>query len=828
MTWILNKLNIEGVKGALNRGGEFKLGHKKNLSKSIAIFGRNGHGKSGYADAVEYLFSEDGLVAHLGKGAEDSEQGGKHAIPHVLAKENDLPSTIFAEFLNIETNDVIAVEREVLTGRNDTRPEEISRILRNAPAHRVLRQHDLRRFVIDMKPGEKFVEFSKWVGLEKASTLLQHITTTQKTLKDTDVDREIKENISTINNITNLNLVSYQIDEILNWCEEEARKYLKEIDPVTDVMHLEKILTQLKKVRNEEIELKSKQVANLETAKNQIETISNDIFGDHGKVVSVYKSVDELQSAIGTNIESESIEKSEVFPVIDKAFKYLDKSKEKLCPVCMTPWALTQLGSLDSVLLSLHKRIKSFDNYTKHQQEMEKYSKLLISNIQQLDATLSKLSVPLSALNDKELDSEVKLLSDECTKLSRIRYKKKDEIEPVRLLIKKAGQIKNNITLKYLEDGGDSATNKGVDTKTSLNIDQTVSSISQVKNSLKRLDHLTKQEKSIRAVESEFGVLAANIRDEIKKLAEDAVTKLQDDVEVIYKKIHPEQAIPNIFIELDSDRKTLIIRVNFHSIDRKVPPGGYLSEAQINTLGFALFLSSVKLFNNTFPFIFLDDIVSSYDADNRLRIVDVISEYLPGFQVFLTTHDEVFYSSLRERLKDKGWIFERIIGYDFNSGPLREKDMLKEGDINQLVKTGNLSAGNSLRQYMEEWLDEMCAKYQANTVHKRKGQEYQRTLFDLWQPFINRVSKMGGKLSSQVLDSTFYDKLKGSGIINYYSHYQANPYTWTSPGDIKYVWEAFKGFVSLFDCYSCGKQLRYDTSTRKPFCICGDRIYHSE
>ena len=103
----------------------------------------------------------------------------------------------------------------------------------------------------------------------------------------------------------------------------------------------------------------------------------------------------------------------------------------------------------------------------------------------------------------------------------------------------------------------------------------------------------------------------------------------------IYKKIHPGEAVPNVYIRLNTDEKTLSIRVNFHSSERVVPPGGYLSEAQINTLGLALFLSSVRLFNKEFPFVFLDDIVSSYDADSRARIVDVLAEDMNEFQIFV-------------------------------------------------------------------------------------------------------------------------------------------------------------------------------------------------
>ena len=88
----------------------------------------------------------------------------------------------------------------------------------------------------------------------------------------------------------------------------------------------------------------------------------------------------------------------------------------------------------------------------------------------------------------------------------------------------------------------------------------------------------------------------------------------------------------------------------------------------------ALFISSVGLFNRQVPFLFLDDVVSSYDAEHKERIADLIAERLGGFQVFLTTHDWLFYSMLKDRLHDRGWLFERISGWDFEHGPKREVD----------------------------------------------------------------------------------------------------------------------------------------------------------
>ncbi len=66
MTWIVSKLEIQGVKGILDRSGDFKL-EKKRKPRSMVLFAPNACGKSGYADAVEYWYDTGGQKIKLDK-----------------------------------------------------------------------------------------------------------------------------------------------------------------------------------------------------------------------------------------------------------------------------------------------------------------------------------------------------------------------------------------------------------------------------------------------------------------------------------------------------------------------------------------------------------------------------------------------------------------------------------------------------------------------------------------------------------------------------------------------------------------------------------------
>lgn len=821
MTWILTKVIIQGVRGVLDRSGDISLKPKSGNPRSIAIFGRNGCGKSGYADAIEYLFSSDGEVEHLGKGSADSESGGKHAISHVLAAEKGIPSQIYAEFLRLEDSKRITVTRPVIIGRADSRPQEIETILANSPAHRILRQHDLRRFVVEMAPGQKYEEFARWIGLDKTTVLLKHLTTTERTLHDTDVDREINERLQSISHYTGGAIGGYDVSAIFNFCENEVAKHSTKPPKIQNIEDITSNIQVLRQQR-ESLALQS------DLAKKYLWRDS--LTEKNLAFVEKLNPNGALANALCDAISAEKSRNSIKETAVQGVFQEVWESSEKLlannmlstCPVCNTRWQDTKNGSQENTLLVIRDSLSSLSNLkTAEIKYHSKHGELLdsIRNLNELLTGIRDIAKNLS-LSDIETKCSGQLIiinnliqTDESTIALEPQYHK---------LLETCTELGNVDILKTLQAIKLEALPKPIS-----NIDDSISRLLGIQESLVRLHELDLQQQSIRDIEAQFGKIADRIRAEAKVVSDNAIEAIREDVLGMYKKIHPGEAIPNIFIQFDSLQKTFNVRVNFHSRDRKVPPGGYLSEAQINTIGLSLFLCSVRLFNKDFPFVFLDDIVSSYDADCRANIVDVLAEYMKGFQIILTTHDERFYNHLRGRMESENWLFERISSYDFERGPKRESDNLRPAQIDELIKDGDPKiAGNSVRQFMEEWFDDMCEKYFVYTLHRRGAREYKRTLFDYWEPFDLMLHNLTGEAGERILASNEYERFSGGlmPIINYYSHNQSNPYEWAAIGDVEYIWNAFTEFTCLFHCRNCMKLLRCDFEEHKLFCTCGKAI----
>jgi hypothetical protein len=814
MSWNLTHLNIKGVKGVLDHSGDFNLGD----GKSIAIFAPNGCGKSGYADAVEYLVSKDGSVEHLGQGDADSERGGKQALLHVLAEEKGITSTISATFHRINPTKTVNISREVKTGRIDPMPQELKAIIDIAPAHRILRQHDLRQFVVDMPPRDKYTELSRWLGLEYLEIVLSHLTTTKNELANTDPNREFNERLQDVVKHTKGEIKEYKLLEIFTWCTKEIQKHLPEQSPIGSIEEINTSIDSLRR-RRDQLIVQSGNVYQRHKEKQQLEEVSRLSTSLESPITSFIEATKRVALSEKQVSLAFSTAKNSIFQETwETSKKVLDSNKVDVCPICGTEWAKTTASSQTEALVQIVQNLDSLSKLKEAQDSQKENlnrlgiaSKSLESLLKRLQSIAEKLSLPQLAKKALELVEIIETLPRD-----NIDAPKNEAlvVQCNKLFIDDVNAAIIGVQIENLPVSADA-------------VDQTANQIIGLKEALDRLRVLESERSEYRKIQMSFETISTLIQQQSANLVNGVVQVLRDDVEKIYLKIHPTSAVPNIYITPDAGNKTLSLRVGFHSTGRTVPPGGYLSESQINTLGLSLFFSCVRLFNKEFPFIFLDDIVSSYDADHRARIVDVIAEDLGDFQVFLTTHDERFYSMLKSRLIDKGWLFNRITGWTLEEGPERENDSPKSEAIEQLIRTGNFGiAGNAVRRFMEEWLDEICAKYDVYTIHKRGEKEFERTLFDYWDPFIKRLKEIRGSFFGKRIEKQpCYERLKSHSLINYYSHAQTNPYTWGSMGDVQYVWVEFKEFQKLFLCFSCSRVLKYDGDVGRLYCVCGSDIF---
>lgn len=660
MSWIVTQIGIRGIRGILDRGGDFTPAQERS-ARSIAIYAPNACGKSSYADAIEYFFSQEGSVGHLGA---DGERGGKPAIPHVLAKERGIEPQVSMMLVNLASGKSVEVNRSVKTDQSDDLPPELCPIVRAAPAHRILRQHDLGNFVVDMSPGARYAELSRWLGLTRLEQVLKHLASTSKALESRDLGREVEERVRDIARHTGNSVTEHDERAVLDWCEAETERHLGQSLVIDSPAGLKKAIRTLKRLQGRIILASA--AAESYQAKLALEQIATGLVSQDGQLEICNTALSEAVAAERRTKRLLTTAKHSVFQEAwGAAQEVLETQITDQCPVCLTPWGRSRVGSQESALTTIIKSRNELARLATARNEQQKAARKFKMAIRELEAHLVKVSTKANKLSLSEIETRATELARAARTLStanRFPSRVQDECEALLSRCRRFVTAKLHPALSNLQIVQVPAT--------TTQVEATIEHFQILQDALIRLKELGREQEEYQNIKCSFNAIANVIREQTAALTNDVVAALQDDVRSIYQMIHPTEAAPNIHIVPDTESRTLKVRVDFS--DRTLPAAGYLCESRINTLGLALFTSSVGLFNRRFPFLFLDDVVSSYDADHQSRIVNVIAERLSGFQVFLTTHDRRFYSMLESRLCDEGWLFECISGWDLEHGPKRK------------------------------------------------------------------------------------------------------------------------------------------------------------
>lgn len=278
--------------------------------------------------------------------------------------------------------------------------------------------------------------------------------------------------------------------------------------------------------------------------------------------------------------------------------------------------------------------------------------------------------------------------------------------------------------------------------------------------------------------------------------------------------IHIELARPGY---MDQERAQLLI--DFSENRQGVLPGGYLSDSQVHTLALALRLAAIKMFNSQVPIIVLDDVVTSYDSDHRKTIARALSRHFSEFQILLVTHDEQFFSLLKDHLPQGSWRFKRITEVRDDYGPVFHDHQTSDELIQEKLNAGE-RAGDEMRQAEEEWLLRICRAFGTSVTIRsiERAFQYERSeLADSLSGFLRRAGVEPPQVPG--ISNPFLASLQKGAVENLASHFPDNPYKSISAGDERARWEEFKFFRDQFKCNSCGNaRFVRPWQLKKPLC----------
>lgn len=196
--------------------------------------------------------------------------------------------------------------------------------------------------------------------------------------------------------------------------------------------------------------------------------------------------------------------------------------------------------------------------------------------------------------------------------------------------------------------------------------------------------------------------------------------EIEDHFETLYTRLHEDEG--SFSINLTPTQRSLDLEVDFY--DRgEYPPNALHSEGHQDSMGICLFFALCSWMNEQedLSLLLLDDVVMSIDASHRRPIADIMGEELSGeFQMFVTTHDDLWHRHLRTAgvVSSDGAV--QFTGWDIEDGPQILGSPEMEWDtILEHLHDGNTSIAAHQTRRMAEWyLREACHRLDGKVVFK--------------------------------------------------------------------------------------------------------------
>lgn len=763
--------------------------------KNYAIWGRNGTGKSGIVDALEFVLT--GNISRLSGRGMGNVSVKDHA-PHVDSRNNPEKAKVLLE-VYIPSIDVNAtIERSVknilqpIINPNNKKVVDVFEEIANHPEF-VLSRKELIRYVVST-PGDRAKEVQALLRIDSVEDLRASLFTIQNSFK---------KSIPLVK--TSKEYAKGQLLQALNITELSDKKILEAVNEKRKLLKLSEIdiLTPTTSIKDGLLSIQNK---------TQPDTISK--LQAINKILELQKLISKLQGEEETRIISASVESllflnqnAEIVNNIERddffnlALKFVDKN---LCPVCDTPW---DRGTLIDVI---KKKIEDLQKIKKQKTEIEDKIvpiKILLTEVEGLLTEMERYGLILKPSIDTKIIQGVIILIRETQKAIKLFL-------PINNLIDRLSKIKDDVI--SIND-------------TILKIKAAVEQIPEPNQQDAARDYLTicqERLETYRKSEMQYKKISdqALLTNKIYTQYADVSTRVLND---IYKEVEKDFSSYYEYINKDDEigftaklipsTGKLGFDVDFYG-KGFFPPGAYHSEGHQDSMGICLYLALMKhLQGESFTFSVLDDVLMSVDTGHRREICNLLKTKFPNTQFIITTHDDIWLRYMKSAALIEPDAYKHFRDWNVNLGPKewKDKDIWEEIKLN--IRNDEIQlAASQLRNYLEYIFTEICNELRA-PVPFRGDAKYE--FGDLFPSALSRLRKIIKKAKDSAiswgkkneeqniikieeeLDLRIKETKSDDWQTNAAIHY--NNWANFNKVDIEPVVEAYQNLLKSYFCNTC-------------------------
>jgi hypothetical protein len=244
------------------------------------------------------------------------------------------------------------------------------------------------------------------------------------------------------------------------------------------------------------------------------------------------------------------------------------------------------------------------------------------------------------------------------------------------------------------------------------------------------------------------------------------------------------------------------------------PPQRIMSASQLNALGLAVFLARLQHEQRDWNTFVLDDVVSSFDATNRTRLVRLLDSEFSDWQVLLLTHDANLVATVNQ---ETGWLTQKVARWDPRQGPdFGEAE--PRARLRQLLNAGHSAdeLGNLARQSVERTLERLVYRMRLPIRHEPANMYSAKDYLDAL------VSGLAKGNFPRADDQALKHLQTDNSVTNRLCHYKPGDPTPTE-SDLTLLLEDLKALDEIFRCSNCGTpawKVQVQGSSRCQ-CTCG-------
>lgn len=788
------------------------------LGKSWVIHGRNGSGKSGVVDAIEFALSgEIGRLSGEGRGDVSVKIHG----PHVDFKDDPKSAQVEIELKSVGFNDKLRIIRDC-NNPSKFKVNPASGLLleqvKSFPLGKdlVLSRREILKFVLS-EPGKRSKEIQALLQISKID--------------------EIRASLLGVKN----KVVKTEFAEKQEF--ERKKQKLKEWLAVEE-LNKDSILDVINKHR---ANLKLESIIHFD----EFTQISSGEIQEHSKGIDLDKRelTQELSSLMMIFEDQNSSFSSQ-------ATKFLEQYKT-LSIKTVELRDLSKLNFYETGLTLICNNVCPFCDSEWEDEELRQIIKDKIIEISGLKEIKNSLLMSTHAISDfwkSALRDIVHLLN----KLSgKISLKPTEMVKVQKELTLMSAHLESDFDAyqSVLDSGGIGISNPELLKREIIALQEEVGKLPErsLKDESKSYliicqERLTDYWKSKRKWTYEHTklVTAEKMLATFNTVVEERLCTLYEDVQKdfshYYQIVNKEDE--STFVgDLSADKGALDFKVNFY--DRgKFPPAAYHSEGHQDGMGLCLYLALMKkILGNNFTLAILDDVLMSVDADHRKSFCKLLKKEFPNTQFIITTHDEYW----KKQMVTEGLINHSTIlhfkNWTVDTGPSVWDEKDSWDDIDQFIADENIPrASHSLRRFLEYFMDELSVRFSASIPRSASGDH---DLGELLSGVTSRYGELLKKANNAAkswknselnavyeLEKKEFDaclsKARGEMWgMNATVHFNS----WANMGtdDFQEIRDAYFALVQRFKCEQCNTLLHViplKGASESLKCDCGHRNYN--